>query len=131
MRTLLNSLGVSSLWDSLCLSCFFTRTIRVWSGLPGSTETMFCRNQTTRATVARGSALEMEIRRGKFRKSVFLDSSQPQGVLACRTIAGVQGEMPGKSLPLRRPFSSNKARPLELSAWRPAWSSHITPISSS
>lgn len=39
-------------------------------------ETMFCRNQTARATVARGSALEMEIRRGKFRKSVFLDKSQ-------------------------------------------------------
>uniref|UniRef100_A0A3B4AED5 Uncharacterized protein n=1 Tax=Periophthalmus magnuspinnatus TaxID=409849 RepID=A0A3B4AED5_9GOBI len=37
---------------------------------------MFCRNQTARATVARGSALEMEIRRGKFRKSVFLDTSQ-------------------------------------------------------
>ncbi len=39
-------------------------------------KTMFCRNQTARATVARGSALEMEIRRGKFRKSVFLDTSQ-------------------------------------------------------
>ncbi|TNN50246.1 Rhotekin [Liparis tanakae] len=37
---------------------------------------MFCRNQTTRATVARGSALEMEIRRGKFRRSVFLDTAQ-------------------------------------------------------
>ncbi|XP_043968810.1 rhotekin isoform X1 [Gambusia affinis] len=36
---------------------------------------MFCRNQTTRATVARGSALEMEIRRGKFRKSDFLHTS--------------------------------------------------------
>lgn len=39
-------------------------------------EAMFCRNQTARATVARGSALEMEIRRGKFRKSVFQDTSQ-------------------------------------------------------
>lgn len=45
-------------------------------------ETMFCRNQTARATVARGSALEMEIRRGKFRKSVFLDTSQVDGLLA-------------------------------------------------
>ncbi|XP_034094337.1 rhotekin isoform X4 [Gymnodraco acuticeps] len=41
---------------------------------------MFCRNQTTRATVARGSALEMEIRRGKFRKSVFLDTSQDSDI---------------------------------------------------
>jgi len=40
------------------------------------TGAMFCRNQTTRATVARGSALEMEIRRGKFRRSVFLGTSQ-------------------------------------------------------
>lgn len=41
--------------------------------LPAS---MFCRNQTTRATVARGSALEMEIRRGKFRKSLYVKTSQ-------------------------------------------------------
>ncbi|XP_029915816.1 rhotekin isoform X3 [Myripristis murdjan] len=41
---------------------------------------MFCRNQTARATVARGSALEMEIRRGKFRKSVFLDTSQDSDI---------------------------------------------------
>ncbi|XP_068168019.1 rhotekin isoform X1 [Antennarius striatus] len=41
---------------------------------------MFCRNQTARATVARGSALEMEIRRGKFRKSVFLDTSQDSNI---------------------------------------------------
>nr|XP_057926621.1 rhotekin isoform X10 [Doryrhamphus excisus] len=37
---------------------------------------MFCRNQTTRATVARCSALEMEIRRGKFRKSLYVTTSQ-------------------------------------------------------
>ncbi|XP_030214115.1 rhotekin isoform X2 [Gadus morhua] len=41
---------------------------------------MFCRNQTTRATVARGSALEMEIRRGKFRRSLFLDTSQDSDI---------------------------------------------------
>ncbi|KAL0979763.1 hypothetical protein UPYG_G00189340 [Umbra pygmaea] len=41
---------------------------------------MFCRNQTTRATVARGSALEMEIRRGKFRRSVFLDTLQDSDI---------------------------------------------------
>ncbi|XP_056139204.1 rhotekin isoform X5 [Lampris incognitus] len=41
---------------------------------------MFCRNQTARATVARGSALEMEIRRGKFRRSVFLDTSQDSDI---------------------------------------------------
>ncbi|XP_023673711.1 rhotekin isoform X1 [Paramormyrops kingsleyae] len=41
---------------------------------------MFCRNQTTRATVARGSALEMEIRRGKFRMSIFMDSSQDSDI---------------------------------------------------
>ncbi|XP_036385937.1 rhotekin-like isoform X2 [Megalops cyprinoides] len=41
---------------------------------------MFCRNQTTRATVARGSALEMEIRRGKFRMSVFLDTLQDSDI---------------------------------------------------
>lgn len=43
---------------------------------------MFCRNQTARATVARGSALEMEIRRGRFRRSVFLDPSQVRAVSA-------------------------------------------------
>lgn len=37
---------------------------------------MFCRNQTSRATVARGSALEMEVKRGQFRLSVFEDSAQ-------------------------------------------------------
>ncbi|ROL51392.1 Rhotekin [Anabarilius grahami] len=37
---------------------------------------MFCRNQTARATIARGSALEMEIRRGKFRQSVFMETPQ-------------------------------------------------------
>uniref|UniRef100_A0A8C4RXL2 Rhotekin b n=1 Tax=Erpetoichthys calabaricus TaxID=27687 RepID=A0A8C4RXL2_ERPCA len=37
---------------------------------------MFCRNQSSRATVARGSALEMEIKRGKFRRSVYLDTLQ-------------------------------------------------------
>ncbi|XP_041756239.1 rhotekin isoform X3 [Coregonus clupeaformis] len=41
---------------------------------------MFCRNQTTRATIARGSALEMEIRRGKFRRSVFLDTLQDSDI---------------------------------------------------
>ncbi|XP_053727173.1 rhotekin isoform X2 [Synchiropus splendidus] len=41
---------------------------------------MFCRNQTSRATVARGSALEMEIRRGKFRQSVFLKTSQDSDI---------------------------------------------------
>ncbi|KAM9546341.1 rhotekin isoform 5-T6 [Salvelinus alpinus] len=41
---------------------------------------MFCRNQTTRATIARGSALEMEIRRGKFRRSVFLDTLQDSNI---------------------------------------------------
>ncbi|KAM9744082.1 rhotekin isoform 1-T1 [Menidia menidia] len=41
---------------------------------------MFCRNQTSRATVARGSALEMEIRRGKFRRSVFSDASQDSDI---------------------------------------------------
>ncbi|XP_035248028.1 rhotekin-like isoform X2 [Anguilla anguilla] len=41
---------------------------------------MFCRNRTTRATVARGSAVEMEIRRGKFRMSVFLDTLQDSDI---------------------------------------------------
>ncbi|XP_029573734.1 rhotekin isoform X5 [Salmo trutta] len=40
---------------------------------------MFCRNQT-RATIARCSALEMEIRRGKFRRSVFLDTLQDSNI---------------------------------------------------
>lgn len=57
----------------------------LWSCQEG--ETMFCRNQTARATVARGSALEMEIRRGKFRKSVFLDTSQVQTVCQLSTHA--------------------------------------------
>ncbi|XP_056586750.1 rhotekin 2b isoform X2 [Triplophysa dalaica] len=37
---------------------------------------MFCRNKTSRATVARGSALEMEVKRGQFRLSVLEDSAQ-------------------------------------------------------
>ncbi|XP_051536792.1 rhotekin-like isoform X2 [Myxocyprinus asiaticus] len=37
---------------------------------------MFCRNQTSRATVARGSAMEMEVKRGRFRLSVLEDSAQ-------------------------------------------------------
>ncbi|XP_076126494.1 rhotekin isoform X3 [Alosa pseudoharengus] len=41
---------------------------------------MFCRNQTARATIARGSALEMEIRRGKFRRSIFLDTLQDSDI---------------------------------------------------
>ncbi|XP_061673480.1 rhotekin isoform X2 [Syngnathoides biaculeatus] len=41
---------------------------------------MFCRNQTTRATVARGSALEMEIRRGRFRKSLYVNTSQDSDI---------------------------------------------------
>ncbi|XP_056314166.1 rhotekin isoform X1 [Danio aesculapii] len=41
---------------------------------------MFCRNQTSRATVARGSALEMEIRRGKFRQSVFMETPQDSDI---------------------------------------------------
>ncbi|XP_069043584.1 rhotekin isoform X5 [Lepisosteus oculatus] len=41
---------------------------------------MFCRNQTTRATVARGSALEMEILRGKFRRSIFVDTLQDSDI---------------------------------------------------
>ncbi|XP_052448216.1 rhotekin isoform X1 [Carassius gibelio] len=41
---------------------------------------MFCRNQTARATIARGSALEMEIRRGKFRQSVFMESPQDSDI---------------------------------------------------
>ncbi|XP_028313536.1 rhotekin isoform X4 [Gouania willdenowi] len=41
---------------------------------------MFNRNHTTRATVARGSALEMEIRRGKFRRSLFLETSQDSDI---------------------------------------------------
>ncbi|XP_067262216.1 rhotekin isoform X1 [Chanodichthys erythropterus] len=41
---------------------------------------MFCRNQTARATVARGSALEMEIRRGKFRQSVFMETPQDSDI---------------------------------------------------
>ncbi|XP_022523311.1 rhotekin isoform X1 [Astyanax mexicanus] len=41
---------------------------------------MFCRNQTARATIARGSALEMEIRRGKFRQSIFMDTPQDSDI---------------------------------------------------
>ncbi|XP_055036369.2 rhotekin 2b isoform X1 [Misgurnus anguillicaudatus] len=37
---------------------------------------MFCRNQSSRVTVARGSALEMEVKRGQFRLSVLEDSAQ-------------------------------------------------------
>ncbi|XP_063313586.1 rhotekin isoform X2 [Pelobates fuscus] len=37
---------------------------------------MFCRNHRSRVTVARCSALEMEIRRGRFRRSVFIDTPQ-------------------------------------------------------
>lgn len=55
---------------------FFFPRARLSVKFPQEAETMFCRNQTARATVARGSALEMEIRRGKFRKSVFQDTSQ-------------------------------------------------------
>ncbi|KAG1943600.1 rhotekin isoform b [Pimephales promelas] len=41
---------------------------------------MFCRNQTSRATVARGSAMEMEVKRGRFRMSVLEDSAQDSEV---------------------------------------------------
>uniref|UniRef100_A0A9J8D2R4 Rhotekin a n=1 Tax=Cyprinus carpio carpio TaxID=630221 RepID=A0A9J8D2R4_CYPCA len=41
---------------------------------------MFCRNQTARATIARGSALEMEIRRGKFRQSVLMETPQDSDI---------------------------------------------------
>ncbi|XP_056603356.1 rhotekin isoform X5 [Triplophysa dalaica] len=41
---------------------------------------MFCRKQTARATIARGSALEMEIRRGKFRESVFMETPQDSDI---------------------------------------------------
>uniref|UniRef100_A0AAR2L7L5 REM-1 domain-containing protein n=1 Tax=Pygocentrus nattereri TaxID=42514 RepID=A0AAR2L7L5_PYGNA len=41
---------------------------------------MFCRNQSARATIARGSALEMEIRRGKFRQSIFMDTPQDSDI---------------------------------------------------
>ncbi|GAB1290974.1 Rhotekin [Apodemus speciosus] len=34
---------------------------------------MFSRNHRSRITVARGSALEMEFKRGRFRLSVFSD----------------------------------------------------------
>ncbi|XP_052393840.1 rhotekin isoform X2 [Carassius gibelio] len=37
---------------------------------------MFCRNQTSRATVARGSAMEMEVKRGRFRLSMLEDSAE-------------------------------------------------------
>nr|XP_048702504.1 rhotekin isoform X4 [Caretta caretta] len=37
---------------------------------------MFCRNHRSRVTVARGSALEMEIRRGRFRLSLLGDTPQ-------------------------------------------------------
>ncbi|KAM4810478.1 LOW QUALITY PROTEIN: rhotekin [Rhinophrynus dorsalis] len=37
---------------------------------------MFCRNHRSRVTVARCSALEMEIRRGRFRRSMFIDTPQ-------------------------------------------------------
>ncbi|KAL4623247.1 rhotekin isoform X7, partial [Arapaima gigas] len=43
-------------------------------------ERMFCRNQTSRATVARGSALEMELRRGRFTRSVLLDAPQDSDI---------------------------------------------------
>lgn len=52
------------------------RSVTYLARSPAEPEDMFCRNQTARATVARGSALEMEIRRGKFRRSVFQDTSQ-------------------------------------------------------
>ncbi|XP_053560373.1 rhotekin isoform X2 [Bombina bombina] len=37
---------------------------------------MFCRNHRSRVTVARCSALEMEIRRGRFRRSMLFDTPQ-------------------------------------------------------
>lgn len=37
---------------------------------------MFARNHRSRVTVARGSALEMEFKRGRFRLSVFSDSPE-------------------------------------------------------
>ncbi|XP_075049770.1 rhotekin isoform X2 [Mixophyes fleayi] len=37
---------------------------------------MFCRNHRSRVTVARCSALEMEIRRGRFRRSMLIDTPQ-------------------------------------------------------
>ncbi|XP_068129672.1 rhotekin isoform X2 [Hyperolius riggenbachi] len=37
---------------------------------------MFCRNHRSRVTVARCSALEMEIRRGRFRRSMFIETPQ-------------------------------------------------------
>ncbi|XP_040275405.1 rhotekin isoform X2 [Bufo bufo] len=37
---------------------------------------MFCRNHRSRVTVARCSALEMEIRRGRFRRSMLVDTPQ-------------------------------------------------------
>ncbi|TRY89100.1 hypothetical protein DNTS_004571 [Danionella cerebrum] len=43
---------------------------------PKQKSRMFRRNQSSRATIARGSALEMEIRRGKFRQSVLMETPQ-------------------------------------------------------
>ncbi|TSN86100.1 Survival motor neuron protein 1 [Bagarius yarrelli] len=40
---------------------------------------------SSRATIARGSALEMELRRGKFRQSIFMDT--PQAQIAMRKLA--------------------------------------------
>lgn len=40
---------------------------------------MFSRNHRSRVTVARGSALEMEFRRGRFRLSVFCDPPEVRG----------------------------------------------------
>lgn len=72
----------SSSLRSLYFGCDFFFSRETICKVSQEAETMFCRNQTARATVARGSALEMEIRRGKFRKSVFQDTSQVQWLSA-------------------------------------------------
>lgn len=67
---------------TFCWKFSSTRTLLFWGGLSGvikgTNREMFCRNQTARATVARGSALEMEIRRGRFRRSELQDAPPSQ-----------------------------------------------------
>ncbi|KAL6465531.1 hypothetical protein MHYP_G00256640 [Metynnis hypsauchen] len=75
---------------------------------------MFCRNQSARATIARGSALEMEIRRGKFRQSIFMDTPQhfPFAIGTCRH-HGAGGSKEFKNFPFGLPEPPGPWRTME------------------
>lgn len=81
-QTFVYALNLSQVWEEIFQERRFKefsptlKELRHVSDAKNIIIIMLCRNQTARATIARGSALEMEIRRGKFRRSIFLDTLQ-------------------------------------------------------